>query len=91
VYKYEKCNRNDGNDDSLLNCNIGWKKSTAGLALKASIFSQNALQDSFTSKWWFSFNGETWKFTKKRLSICRLKFEQSSLEKEVPEKGTFYG
>jgi len=25
VCKYKKRNHNDGHDDSLLNCNIGWK------------------------------------------------------------------
>ena len=46
--KYKKRNHKDGHDDSLLNCNIGWKKHTADLALKASSFSQTLLQESFT-------------------------------------------
>jgi len=38
---------------------------------------------------WLSFKVETWKFTKKRLSICRIKSEQNYSEKEVPEKAHF--
>jgi len=31
--KYKKRNHNDGHDDLLLNCKVGWKKHTANLAL----------------------------------------------------------
>jgi len=67
AYKYEKRNHNDGYDDSLLNCNIGWKKHTADLALITSRFSQTLLQESFTSDRWLSFKVETWRFTKNKL------------------------
>jgi len=51
----------------LLNCNIGWKKYAADLALIASRFSQVLSQKSFTSKRWLSFKVETWKFTENKL------------------------
>jgi len=61
--KNKKRRHNEGHDDSLLNCNIGWKKHTADLALTniASRFSQTLSQDSFTRKWWLSFKVETTK------------------------------
>jgi len=65
--KYKKRNHNDGHNDFLLNCSIGWKKHTADLALKASRFSQTLLKESFTSKWRLSFKVETWKSTKNKL------------------------
>jgi len=69
--KYKKSNHNYGHDDSLLNCNIGWKKHTADLALTniASRSSQTLSQESFTRKWWLSFKPETQKFTKKAFSF----------------------
>ena len=54
---------------SLLNCNNGWKQHTADLTLTsiASRSSQTLSQESFTRKWWLSFEAETWKFTKNKL------------------------
>ena len=60
-------NHNGGNDDFLLNCNIGCTKHTADLALIASRFSQALSQETFTSKWWFWSKVEAWNFTKNKL------------------------
>jgi len=45
--KYKKRNQNGGQDDFLLNWNIGWKRHAADLAQIASRFSHALLQEFY--------------------------------------------
>jgi len=92
--KFEKRNHNDGHDDSLFNCNIGWKKYRPycrSCTYSIKIFT-NAFV-GFTRKWWLSFKVGTWKFIKIKLlnliNSMKADFIFASLnrsQKEVPEK-----